>query len=159
MVRESIRMARVDDVPFIVKMINSATKEGVFHSRVISVEEFRKFAFENPYNRARGYQLLVWQIKDGIAGYIDSSIGRGVGFILGIYVKPSHRRRGIGKKLMSETLKSFKRRGCHKVRLEVFADNSDAIRFYKSLNFVQEGFLREDEEKKDAVIMSQFLEK
>lgn len=53
MVRESIRMARVDDVPFIVKMINSAAKEGVFHSRVISVEEFRKFAFENPYNRAR----------------------------------------------------------------------------------------------------------
>jgi len=48
-------------------------------------------------------------------------------------------------------LNSFRKRGCHKARLEVFADNYGAIEFYARLNFVQEGFLREDEGKKDTV--------
>jgi ribosomal protein S18 acetylase RimI-like enzyme len=152
MVYKSIRAARIEDVPFIVDMMRSAADEGVFHSSALSVEEqrrrFRKFAFENP---PEGYQLLVCEIGDRIVGYIDSRVSRGVGHVLGIYVKPSHRKRGVGKTLIDKTLNSFRKRGCHKARLEVFADNYGAIEFYARLNFVQEGFLREDEGKKDTV--------
>jgi ribosomal protein S18 acetylase RimI-like enzyme len=49
---------------------------------------------------------------------------------------------------VEKTLHSFKKRGCHKARLEVFADNKGAVEFYTRLNFTQEGFLRQDEEKK-----------
>ncbi|MEM3616317.1 MAG: GNAT family N-acetyltransferase [Candidatus Bathyarchaeia archaeon] len=149
-----IREARIEDVPFIVDMIRSAADEGVFHPIVLSVEEFKNFAFENP---PEGYLLLVYQIGDEIAGYADSRARRGVGHILGIYVKPRYRRKGVGKRLIGETLDSFRKRGCHKARLEVFADNHNAIEFYARLNFVQEGFLRQDEGKKDIIIMSKFL--
>ena len=90
-------------------------------------------------------------------GYIDSQVKRGVGHILGIYVKQNYRAKGIGKRLMERALGNFRKEGCHKARLEVFAHNHRAIKFYKHLDFVQEGFLREDEEKKDTIIMSKFL--
>jgi len=154
----SIRVARIEDVPLVVDMIRSAVDEGVFHSINLTVEEhireFRKFAFENP---PEGYLLLICQIKDEIVGYVDSRVRRGVGHVLGIYVKPCYRKRGIGKKLVDKTLHSFKKRGCHKARLEVFADNKEAIEFYTRLNFIKEGFLRQDENKKDIIIMSKFL--
>ncbi|MEM3153512.1 MAG: GNAT family N-acetyltransferase [Candidatus Bathyarchaeia archaeon] len=155
-----IREACIEDVPFIVDMIRSAVDEGVYHSIAISVEEqrkeFRNFAFKNP---PEGYLLLVYQIGNEIAGYADSRVKRGVGHILGIYVKPRYRNKGVGEKLINKTLNSFRRRGCHKARLEVFADNHNAIRFYTRLNFIQEGFLRQDEGKRDIIIMSKFLKK
>jgi ribosomal protein S18 acetylase RimI-like enzyme len=156
----SIRVAHIEDVPFVVDTIRSAADEGVFHSITLTVEEhirqFRKFAFENS---PEGYLLLICQIKDEIVGYIDSRVRRGVGYILGIYVKPCYRKKGIGKKLVDKTLHSFKKRGCHKARLEVFADNKEAIEFYTRLNFVKECFLRQDEGKKDIIIMSKFFKK
>jgi len=160
MVYKLIRIANIMDVPFIVEMIRAAAGEGVFHSIFLSVEEhrrkFREFAFKKP---PEGYQLLVFQVGNKIVGYIDFHVKRGVGQILGIYVKPSHRKKGIGKKLVEKALDSFKKRKCHKARLEVFAKNDKAIRFYTNLNFIQEGFLRKDEDKKDIIIMSRFLEK
>ena len=60
---------------------------------------------------------------------------------------------------MEKTLDELKNKSCHKARLEVFANNHGAIDLYTCLNFVQEGYLREDEEKKDTVIMSKFLKK
>ncbi len=63
---------------------------------------------------------------------------RGVGYILGIYVKPCYRKKGIGKNLINKTLSSFRKRGRHKARLEVFADNNSAIEFYTRLNFIQD---------------------
>jgi ribosomal protein S18 acetylase RimI-like enzyme len=44
-----------------------------------------------------------------------------------------------------------------KVRLEVFLNNREAIHFYRRQGFEQEALLRKDEEKKDAIIMSEFL--
>jgi ribosomal protein S18 acetylase RimI-like enzyme len=158
MVYISIRVARIEDAPFVVDMIRSAVDEGVFHFINLTVEEhireFRKFAFENP---PEGYLLLICQIGDEIVGYIDSRVRRGVGHVLGIYLKPCYRKRGIGKKLVDKTLHSFRKRRCHKARLEVFADNKEAIEFYTRLNFIKEGFLRQDENKKGIIMMSKFL--
>jgi len=156
-----VREGQIEDVPFIVDMVRTGSEEGVFHahpSRSLSVEEqrerFREFAFKN---RSEGYQLLVFEVDSAIVGYIDSQVKRGVGYILGIYVRENYRAKGIGKKLMERALDSFRKKRCHKARLEVFAHNHRAVKFYKHLDFVQEGFLREDEEKKDAIIMSKFL--
>ncbi len=142
----------------IVDMIRAGSAEGVFRSRNLSLgkqrEDFGRFAFEN---RPVGYQMLVYQIEGTTVGYVDYQVRRGLGRVLGIYVKPSHRRMGIGMRLMKKALDDFQGKGCHKARLSVLAVNHGAINFYKHLGFVQEGFLRKDEEKKDTVIMSKFL--
>ena len=153
-----IRNARIEDVLAIVGMIRSGCDEGVFYSRSDSLEEqeeaFRKYAFEN---RTKGYEILIHQTGNRIQGYVDYQVKRGVGHFLGIYVKADYQRKGIGKRLMKKALEDFKRLGCHKARLEVFAPNAGAISLYKHLDFKQEGFLHKDEEKRDVIIMSRFL--
>jgi len=156
----SIREARVEDAPDIVDMIRAGSDEGVFHSQDFSLEEqrksFRKYAFEE---RSEGYQVLVCQVGSTIVGYIDYRVRRGVGHILGIYVKQGYRRKGFGKQLMEKTFFEFRKKGCHKTRLEVFAHNKVATKFYRHLGFDQEGFLHNDEEKKDMMILSKFFHK
>lgn len=157
----SVRVASSEDVSAIVTLVRAGSEEGVFYfnpSHSFSVEEqiesFRDFAFEN---RPKGYQILVFEAEDTIIGYVDSEVNRGVGLILGIYVNQNHRRKGVGKKLIESMLKDCRRQGCHKARLEVLANNHKAIGFYKHLGFIQEGYLRKDQENKDTVIMSKFL--
>lgn len=159
MTSNSIRGAKVEDVTTIVDMIRAGSDERVFHSRDISVEEsrkaFKKYAFED---RHRGYQILVSQVGSKIAGYVDYEVRRGVGHVLGIYIKQECRRKGIGRQLLEKVLDNFHEEGCHKTRLEVFAHNTGAIKFYKHLGFAQEGFLHKDEDKKDTIILSRFLQ-
>jgi len=156
----SIREARVEDVPDIVEMIRAGSEEGMFHSQGFSLEEqkksFRKYAFEE---RSEGYQVLVYQVGSTVVGYTDYRVRRGVGRILGIYVNQDYRRNGFGKQLMEKTFLEFRKKGCHKTRLEVFAHNKQAINFYRHLGFNQEGFLHKDEEKKDRIILSKFFHK
>lgn len=156
----SIREARAEDVPDIVDMIRAGSAEGVFHSQDFSLEEqrkaFRKYAFEE---KSEGYQVLVCQVGSTIVGYIDYRVRRGVGRILGIYVKQGYRRKGFGKELMEKAFLKFRKKDCHKTRLEVFAHNKAATKFYIHLGFDQEGLLYKDEEKKDTIILSKFFHK
>jgi ribosomal protein S18 acetylase RimI-like enzyme len=155
-----IRDAKVEDLTTIVDMMRAGSDEGIFHSQAVPLEElrkaFRKYAFEEKH---RGYKALVCQVENTIAGYIDYEVKRGVGHILGIYVRQEYRRKNIGRQLMEKALDDFHRQGCHKTRLEVFAHNTGALEFYRCLGFTQEGFLHEDEEKEDAIILSKFLQK
>jgi ribosomal protein S18 acetylase RimI-like enzyme len=150
----AVREASVEDAGSIVDMVEAAAKEGKFHSDPPSKQEFCKFAFEDP---PENYRLLVAFGKDGIVGYIDSRVRRGVGLILGLYVKSSFRRKGVGADMIQKTMSRFGATGCHKARLEVFLDNCEAIDFYRHLGFETEGFLRKDEERRDTIIMSKFL--
>lgn len=150
-----IRRAFVKDAPAIVNMIRKGSEEGVFHSRKISVEGLCRYAFENPHE---GYSILLYQIGSKITGYVDSRMNMGVVHILGIFVKPDHRKKGIGTALMERTLNESRAKRCHKARLEVFAKNQTAKKFYTRLGFVKEGFLIQDEERKNTIIMSKFLE-
>ena len=149
-----VRRAFLNNAPQIVNMIKKGAAEGAFHHRTLSVVGFCKYAFEQP---REGYSIFLCQIGDRIAGYVDSRIKMGVGHILGIYVKPKYRRQGVGTALMERTINEFRMKGCHKTRLEVFADNQAAKGFYTSLGFAQEGFLLSDEERKNIIIMSKFL--
>lgn len=149
-----VREASAQEADFVAGMIETGAKEGKFHSDPPSKQEFREFAFENP---PENYLLLVAHEKDEIVGYVDSRVRRGVGLILGLYVKPAFRRKGAGTAMMQRTMNHFATMGCHKTRLEVFLDNCEAIDFYRHKGFETEGFLRKDEEKKDTIIMSKFL--
>jgi ribosomal protein S18 acetylase RimI-like enzyme len=150
-----VRVASPEDAPDIVDLIRIGVEERAFHNRVVSDEGYFGYAFDNP---PRGYNLFICLIDDEITGYVDGSVGKwGVGYVSGICVKPEHRRKGVGELLMDKILDQFRLSGCHKVRIEVFADNQGAVKFYSRCNFVKEGYLENDEEKRDVIIMSKFL--
>ena len=71
--------------------------------------------------------------------YIEGNIL--TGHILTIDVSPSHRRRGIGIKLLQELEKIFKNRGVKVSRLEVREDNIAALNLYQKLGYKKVGKL------------------
>lgn len=60
---------------------------------------------------------------------------------LGISVLEGWRRRGIGRALMAAAEESARRRGAGRMVLDMSAANVDALRFYRSLGYVEYGLL------------------
>ncbi|MCK4589483.1 MAG: GNAT family N-acetyltransferase [Nanoarchaeota archaeon] len=58
-----------------------------------------------------------------------------VGFIREIYVKPSHRHKGLGQKLMREIIRYFKNKKIKVAQLTVLTNNQPAFKLYQSLGF------------------------
>ncbi len=56
--------------------------------------------------------------------------------ISSVVVKPSHRRRGIGRALTAEIARFAGGAGVRRVALKVFAQNEEAVAFWGSLGFV-----------------------
>jgi L-phenylalanine/L-methionine N-acetyltransferase len=77
---------------------------------------------------------------------------------LGLMVARSHRRRGIGTKLLQASLEWARNSEVRKLELHVFPHNVAAIRLYESFGFVQEGYrrghYRRGNEYVDAILMA-----
>ena len=77
---------------------------------------------------------------------------------LGLMVAATHRRRGIGTKLLEAAVAWARQAGVRKLELHVFPHNTGAIKLYEQFGFVQEGYRREHyrrgEEYVDAILMA-----
>ena len=58
------------------------------------------------------------------------------GHVVSIAVLEEHRRKGIGKALVEESVKGVKSRKCDEFYLEVRCSNNEAVRLYENLGFV-----------------------
>jgi ribosomal protein S18 acetylase RimI-like enzyme len=57
------------------------------------------------------------------------------GVVPELYVTPRWRQRGIARALLEALHEHFRSRGCEAVRIEVFAPNVGARRFYERLGY------------------------
>jgi RimJ/RimL family protein N-acetyltransferase len=77
---------------------------------------------------------------------------------LGLMVAASHRRRGIGTKLLEAAVEWARASDVRKLELHVFPWNEPAIRLYENFGFVREGYrrahYRRGDEYVDAVLMA-----
>jgi [ribosomal protein S18]-alanine N-acetyltransferase len=89
--------------------------------------------------RAHAPYFLVVRQDRGIAGFICGRKIASEGEILNLAVRPSFRRRSIGKTLVSKLLRTFAQEGVSQVFLEVRESNASAIAFYQELDFRQIG--------------------
>lgn len=89
---------------------------------------------------------LIAKDEENIVGFIIGvlSVENGdlVGHILTIDVSLSHRRKGVGIKLLHEIEKIFKDRGAKICRLEVREDNVAALNLYRKLGYRKVGELK-----------------
>jgi RimJ/RimL family protein N-acetyltransferase len=80
---------------------------------------------------------------------------------LGISVRGTHRRRGIGRALMSEALGWAPTVGYSRIELCVYARNAGAIALYEQLGFEHEGrrrrYIREGDRYLDDLMMAKLL--
>lgn len=119
--------------------------KGIDIDEVLKVEEL---CFKTPWS----YESFVSEIyKNNLARYIVAKLdGRIVGYagmwfvldeahITNIAVHPNFRNRGIGDKLVKETLKIANENELKRITLEVRNSNGQAIRLYEKNGFKVEG--------------------
>ena len=75
---------------------------------------------------------------DRIVGYIGLTIAGGEGYILNVAVHPEHRRKGIGKALVSFLTDTYRSRLSF-ITLEVRPSNTAARALYEGLGFEKVG--------------------
>lgn len=126
------------------------------------VLQIERICFKHPYNH---FTFLYFLMKepDGfyvaeengrIIGYVISSVKGGKGTIISIAVIPEFRRKGIGSKLMKESLNFLSKKVDH-VELQVKVSNIEAISFYRKLGFEEIGLIPNYyPDSEDALVMS-----
>jgi len=88
-------------------------------------------------------QILLAKQDGGLVGYLicerdvvtPLDMGYRWSYVSDIYVRPSHRRQGVGKVLLRTILEYLRSVGSTHVRLAVWDKNDRAIQFYRELGF------------------------
>ncbi|MEM3530302.1 MAG: ribosomal protein S18-alanine N-acetyltransferase [Nitrososphaerales archaeon] len=124
-------------------MIRRCKKEDL--NEVLRIE---RICFNHPYDYSTFLYFLI-NDKNGfyiakknnqIVGYIIASVRGDKGTLVSIAVLPEFRRKGIGSRLMRESL-AYLSRKVNYVELQVRVSNFEAINFYKKFGFEEIGFI------------------
>lgn len=90
-----------------------------------------------------GLHCVAITASNEVIGWCDVIRNPRIGFThvgqLGMGIRASHRRRGIGRLLVEETVAGLGSLGVQRLELEVFRSNTAAVRLYESLGFIHEG--------------------
>jgi ribosomal-protein-alanine N-acetyltransferase len=102
--------------------------------------------------------FLVGIEENRVVGYVSALVRGKDAHVASIAVLKDYRRRGVGRALMSELIKSLKLHHIRTVSLEVRNSNTSAIRFYEGLGFERVGVMPSYyEDGEDAVAFSMRL--
>ena len=117
-------------------------------------------------DETNGIIYVAW-VDDQLAGMTGVARGHTTktqhsGFIWGVYVRPSHRRRVIAGKMMEACIQWAQERGVEIVKLTVTNTNVPAIRLYGACGFcvygVEPKALRFNNKHYDELMMARELE-
>ena len=140
-----IRPSRIEDAPAFSEAVTRVATEKRYLSTVAgySVEQTRSYLQRAAEDTL--YQFVA-EADGRVVGACDISPRQAVGFthvgVLGMFVLPEWRGRGIGSRLLAACLTAARRAGLERIELEVYADNEAAIRLYEAHGFVREGCKR-----------------
>ena len=107
------------------------------------VYEIEEMSFSEPYDinilkqlHDFGAGFLVAQVENYIVGYILFwIIEEDRGHIISLAVDQNYKREKIGTKLINTAIVTFTNFNIFKISLEVKAQNTEALEFYKSIGF------------------------
>ena len=129
-----------------------------------AVAEVEALCFSDPWSEAsfrealagEGYTFLgLWE-GETLVGYGGMLTVLDTADVTGIAVRPTHRRQGLGRELLTALMRAAERDGVTRLQLEVRESNTAARALYRSLGFGEDGkrkrYYRRPEE--DAVLMS-----
>jgi ribosomal-protein-alanine N-acetyltransferase len=80
---------------------------------------------------------LVACARDTLAGFAIMEFSDERAHLVLLAVRPSHRRLGIGRRLVAWLIESARTAGVQSVHLELRAGNEPARRFYRAMEFVE----------------------
>lgn len=85
-----------------------------------------------------GHHMLALDTPTGLHGYVllATARGRDTAWILSLGVEEPWRKKGYGRRLLSQCLRDLADRGLREIRLSVEPGNDAAVQLYRSLGFV-----------------------
>ncbi|HET8882184.1 MAG TPA: GNAT family N-acetyltransferase [Solimonas sp.] len=129
-------MATADDVPLLLSLIRAlADYEKLGHEVVADEAGLRAHLF----GTRRYAEALIAEVDGEAAGFalffhnFSTFLGRPGIYLEDLFVRPAHRGRGIGKRLLKAVANIGVERGCGRYEWAVLDWNEPAIRFYASL--------------------------
>lgn len=131
-----IRPASIDDVPLILRFIKDlAQYEKLSHEVVASEDDLRQSLFgDTAYAHVVIGYLDNEPVSFALYFYNYSTFLAKPGLYLeDLYVEPSARGHGVGKKMLAYLAYVAKKKGCGRFEWWVLDWNESAIAFYKSL--------------------------
>jgi GNAT superfamily N-acetyltransferase len=136
----SVSLAEPADVPAIAALIEEMDRfygETEFAPIDVRIAEIKA----NLFDASSGIHVLLARDTGQIAGLASYSflwpavgISRSI-YLKELYVSSSHRRRGLGRKLMEALTAIAVDRGCSRLEWTTDRDNADARAFYAELGF------------------------
>ena len=135
-----IEPLQIKDAHLIPKLIGSGMKKDIFPLTIFSsngYEVYIKNLLTLP-EKNRRVKLYGAFVDDRLAGYTEWRVFEEGLFLNNIYVFPEYQRFGIGKSLLvkhgNRLLDEY---GKHKMSLDVFDHNEEAISWYEKIGFVR----------------------
>lgn len=87
--------------------------------------------------------LMVAMEEDETMGLAWGNIREdGSSWLTFLGVKPTHRRKGVGRSLLARFIEESRKKGSHKVSLDTDPRLIPAVRLYESMGFVAGGFAK-----------------
>jgi len=163
----AIRPADPADAADLVALASTVGREPGDY--LLTTDTWRSVADERRYLRAvrRHVDAAVFVAVDGdeIVGRLsvarDPHPASSHVADLGLIVAATHRRRGIGRRLLETAVSWARGAGVRKLELHVFPWNGPAIQLYETFGFVREGHrrahYRRDDADVDALLMAYHL--
>ena len=146
----SIREARLEDYPVVCELFSGLD---AYH---LDLDPTRLRSFEGPArSRDRYSELLsdldgfffVAEHEGALVGFVNGRLGsappypmyipRKLVHVANLYVSPSGRRMGLGRKLMDTAWHWGQGRGAESIALDVLSANESALAFYRGMGFAE----------------------
>jgi ribosomal-protein-alanine N-acetyltransferase len=123
-----LRPAADADIPAVVAVDRAAFTPPWWHSE------------ETMYRRAaRSPHFAVAEMGGQVIGYVEGETRRPIAHLNRIAVHPAHQGHGVGRALLSSTLRAFWRAGAEQITLNTQADNAYSQRLYRRFGFEPTG--------------------
>lgn len=84
---------------------------------------------------------LIGKEDDEIVGFIFAWVSERVGNIYWLGVEEGHRKKGYGSKLLEETMKIFRDRGCYEAKLFTYPSEKVAYHLFQKHGFKETAFI------------------
>jgi RimJ/RimL family protein N-acetyltransferase len=139
--------------------LGAGMKVVVDEGQWLATEAAAELELANRYRQVilEGDPLFVLEEAGGIVGSLTLHSTETAGVVaVGMWVSPSHRGRGGGRKLIEAALAN-RPEDVHKIELEVFPENEAAISLYRNLGFEEEGLRRDHYRRRDGSLRSSLI--
>lgn len=132
------------------------------------VSDIERRSYEFPWSHGvfrdcllAGYQCIVLDRADDVAGYGILSIAAGEAHILNLCIEPAHRAHGYGEQLLDEILARAREAEVEEIFLEVRPSNETAMALYRKKGFHQIAnrpqYYQASRGREDAAVLSKKL--